>query len=52
MSFSPRENLRHIADEAVYLESATAGVSREAFLQNLTLQRVCVRSFEIIGEAT
>jgi uncharacterized protein with HEPN domain len=39
MSFAPREYLRHIADEAAYLEQAT-------------LQRARVRSFEIIGEAT
>jgi uncharacterized protein with HEPN domain len=52
MSFAPREYLRHIADEAAYLEQATAGVSREAFLEEPTLQRACVRSFEIIGEAT
>jgi uncharacterized protein with HEPN domain len=52
MSFAPREYLRHIADEAASLESATVGVSRDAFLGDPTLQRACVRSFEIIGEAT
>ncbi len=52
MSFEPREYLRHIAAEAAYVEQATAGISREAFLQDPTLQRACVRSFEIIGEAT
>ena len=52
MSFEPREYLRHIAAEAAYLEHATAGVSREAFLEDPTLQRACVRSLEIIGEAT
>jgi uncharacterized protein with HEPN domain len=52
MSFEPREYLRHIADEAAYLEQATTGVSRKAFLDDPTLQRACVRSFEIIGEAT
>ena len=52
MSFAPREYLRHIADEAAYLEQATTGVNREAFLKDPTLQRACVRSFEIIGEAT
>jgi hypothetical protein len=26
MSFAPREYLRHIADEAAYLERATAGM--------------------------
>ena len=52
MSFAPREYLRHIADEAAYLGQATTGVNREAFLKDPTLQRACVRSFEIIGEAT
>lgn len=52
MSFAPREYLRHIADEAGFLEHATSGVSRAAFLEDPTLQRACVRSFEIIGEAT
>lgn len=52
MSFTPREYLRHIADEATYLQQATSGVSRETFLEDPTLQRACVRSFEIIGEAT
>jgi uncharacterized protein with HEPN domain len=52
MSFEPREYLRHIAAEVEYLESATGGVTREAFLLDPTLQRACVRRFEIIGEAT
>jgi uncharacterized protein with HEPN domain len=52
MSLAPREYLRHIADEAEYLEAATLGVSREGFLEDPTLQRACVRSFEVIGEAT
>ena len=39
MSFEPREYLRHIADEAAYLEQAAAGVSREASLSDPTLQR-------------
>ncbi|BAH37114.1 MAG TPA: DUF86 domain-containing protein [Gemmatimonas aurantiaca] len=52
MSFAPREYLQHIADEIAYLEQATIDVSREQFLGNPTLQRACVRSFEIIGEAT
>ena len=52
MSFAAREYLRRIADEAAYLEKATTGVSRDAFLEDPTLQRAYVRSFEIIGEAT
>jgi hypothetical protein len=39
MSFAPREYLRHIADEAAYLDQATIGVNREAFLKDPTLQR-------------
>jgi len=39
MSFEPREYLRHIAAEAAYREHATAGVSRDAFLEDPTLQR-------------
>jgi uncharacterized protein with HEPN domain len=52
MSFEPREYLRHIIDEAAYLEVATAGVTRHGFHEDPTLQRACVRSIEIIGEAT
>lgn len=52
MSFEPLEYLRHIAEEAAFLERATFGVTRETFLSDPTLQRACVRSFEIIGEAT
>jgi hypothetical protein len=37
MSFAPREYLRHIADEAAYLQQATSGVSREEFLEDPTL---------------
>lgn len=52
MSLEPREYLRHIADEAAYLETVTVGVSREEFLEDPTLKRACVRIFEMIGEAT
>jgi hypothetical protein len=44
MSFAPREYLRHIADEAAYLDQATIGVNREAFLKDPTLQRQLGRS--------
>ncbi len=40
MSFAPREYLRHIADEAAYLEQATAGVSRDSFLNERILAAV------------
>ena len=51
MSFEPREYLRHILNEVEYLTGACSGKTREQFLADPTLQRACVRSFEIIGEA-
>ena len=52
MSFEPREFLRHILAEAEYLSGALAGVTREQFDRDATLQRAAVRSLEIIGEAS
>ena len=52
MSFEPREFLRHILAEPDYLIAASAGVSREQFDRDDTLQRAAVRSLEIIGEAS
>ena len=52
MSFEPREFLRHILAETDYLIGASAGVTREQFENDETLQRAAVRSLEIIGEAT
>lgn len=43
--------LRHMLDEARYLEAQSAGLERSAFLSDPTLQRAFVRSLEIIGEA-
>jgi uncharacterized protein with HEPN domain len=37
--------------EADFLASATAGLTREQFLEDQTLKRAAVRSIEIIGEA-
>lgn len=51
MSFEPREFLRHIVAETDYLVTASAGVTREQFERDETLQRAVVRSLEIIGEA-
>jgi uncharacterized protein with HEPN domain len=51
MSFEPREFLRHILAEALYLDTALKGVSRDAFERDETLQRAVIRSLEIIGEA-
>jgi uncharacterized protein with HEPN domain len=52
MSFEPREYLRHILAEADYVVVASAGLTREQFENDPTLQRAFVRSIEIIGEAT
>jgi len=52
MSFSPREYLQHILDEADFLIERSEGISQEDFLEDETLQRAFVRSLEIIGEAT
>jgi uncharacterized protein with HEPN domain len=51
MSLQPREYLQHIAAEADYLVRTSAGLTREQFLSDGTLQRAFARSFEIIGEA-
>lgn len=52
MSFEPREFLRHILAESEYLTRTMAGVTRESFDRDETLQRAVVRSLEIIGEAS
>ncbi len=52
MSFEPRDILRHIVDEADYHVTTSAGVSRDQFLADPTLQRAFIRSFEVIGEAS
>lgn len=52
MSLSVTEYLGHIHKEASYLMERLANVSREDFRTDETLQRACVRSLEIIGEAT
>jgi uncharacterized protein with HEPN domain len=51
MSLEPLEYLRHMLAEADFLASATAGLTREQFLDDQTLKRATVRSIEIIGEA-
>ena len=52
MSFEPREFLRHILAEAEYLESVSAGLTRQQLETDATIQRAVVRSLEIIGEAS
>ncbi len=48
---SVKEYIRHILDEAVYLNEQVQKISRHEFLLNETLKRAFVRSIEIIGEA-
>ncbi|MFM2214417.1 MAG: hypothetical protein RL427_1680 [Bacteroidota bacterium] len=52
MSKEPKEYLKHIQDECLYLISISGNLSVEAFLEDETLKRAVVRSMEIIGEAT
>ena len=52
MSRSEIEHLRHIRDEARYLEETSQEVSWEEFVNDETLKRAFVRSIEVIGEAT
>ena len=52
MSRSEIEHLRHIRDEARYLEETRREVSWEEFAEDETLKRAFVRSIEVIGEAT
>ena len=51
MSISPIEYLRHIRDEARFLERATASVNLQDFMADEVLKRACVRALEVIGEA-
>jgi uncharacterized protein with HEPN domain len=52
MSLPQLDVLRHIESEVDFVAKATAGLDREAFLNDETLKRAVVRSLEIIGEAT
>ncbi len=53
MSKIPIEYLRHISDECHYLKDAVGdNLIKEHFLDDATLKRACVRSLEVIGEAT
>lgn len=51
MTLSIGDYLRHILDEADYLEQNTRRLTKEQFLNDETLKRAFVRSLEIIGEA-
>jgi uncharacterized protein with HEPN domain len=52
MSKEPKEFLRHINDECLYIVSVSKDLKYEDFIGDETLKRVIVRSLEIIGEAT
>jgi len=51
MSLSPLEYLRHVIDEADYLDGRVNTLTRERFLADETAKRAFARSIEIIGEA-
>jgi uncharacterized protein with HEPN domain len=52
MPLSPLEYLRHILDETAFLNHRATTSSRDQFIGDEELQRACVRSLEIIGEAS
>jgi uncharacterized protein with HEPN domain len=52
MSKDPKEFLKHIQDECSYLIAVSHNLEYNVFLEDETLKRAIVRSFEIIGEAT
>lgn len=51
MSRSVLEYLRHIQDEAEYLQRESQNLNFKEFTEDETLKRAFVRSIEIIGEA-
>jgi uncharacterized protein with HEPN domain len=52
MSKEPKEYLKHIHDECLYIISVSENLLFEDFMEDETLKRAVVRSLEIIGEAT
>ena len=52
MSTLAVEFLKHIRDEAQFLQTTTAEMSMEQFVKDPVVTRACVRAIEIIGEAT
>lgn len=53
MQHSPLDFLKHILDECRFISSIiTPSFSKEQLLDNEMMKRACVRSLEIIGEAT
>ncbi len=51
MSISVIEYLRHMIDEALFLETSCKEIKEEEFLKDPVLVRACARAIEIIGEA-
>jgi uncharacterized protein with HEPN domain len=52
MSKEPKEYLRHIQDECLFIISVSQELKYDDFIANETLKSAVVRSLEIIGEAT
>lgn len=52
MSISVVEYLKHIVDEARFLESRSSGLSIQQFMSDEVLKRAFVRALEIMGEAS
>lgn len=52
MHKEPKELLKHILDECLYIISVTENSNFEDFFADATLKRAIIRSLEIIGEAT
>jgi len=56
MSKDPKEYIRHIQEECIYIYiyiiSVIENLLFDNFLEDETLKRAVVRSLEIIGEAT
>lgn len=48
----PKEYLKHIHDECLYIISVSEKALFEDFMKDETLKRAVVRSLEIIGEAS
>lgn len=44
--------LQHILDESKYIIGETESLEYEGLIENETLKRACIRSLEIIGEAS
>ena len=52
MPTSATDLLRHIRDEAQFLEGIARNLTLERFIDDEVLKRAAVRSIEVIGEAT